>query len=108
MANWGGAEEHELDNRNQQRTFALAGKVSTLRSLALDIENEAYEHNRLLDGVGNDFTSSDTLMGGSINRVKTLLTSGRQNRKVLCYTALFVVLLIFMVWFFSSRIFSGE
>ncbi|XP_064121501.1 BET1-like protein isoform X2 [Macrobrachium nipponense] len=94
-----GAEENELDNRNQQRSFALAGKVSTLRSLALDIENEAYEHNRLLDGMGNDFTSSDSLMGGSINRVKNLLTSGRQNRKVMCYMAGFN-LCIFMVWFF--------
>ncbi|XP_066990572.1 BET1-like protein [Macrobrachium rosenbergii] len=108
MASWGGAEENELDSRNQQRSFALAGKVSTLRSLALDIENEAYEHNRLLDGMGNDFTSSDSLMGGSINRVKNILTSGRQNRKVMCYMAGFIILFIFMVWFFSSRIFSGQ
>ncbi|XP_068229985.1 uncharacterized protein Bet1 isoform X2 [Palaemon carinicauda] len=33
MASWGGAEENELDNRNQQRTFALSGKISTLRSI---------------------------------------------------------------------------
>ena len=47
-------------------------------------------------------------MGGSINRVKNLLTSGRQNRKVMCYMAGFIILFIFMLWFFSSRIFSGE
>ncbi|XP_045139143.1 uncharacterized protein LOC123520691 isoform X1 [Portunus trituberculatus] len=80
MASWGGAEEQELDTRNQQRAFALAGKVSALRGLALDIENEAYEHNRLLEGMGNDFSGSEGLMSGSINRVKNLLSSGRQNR----------------------------
>ncbi|XP_045139149.1 BET1-like protein isoform X6 [Portunus trituberculatus] len=79
MASWGGAEEQELDTRNQQRAFALAGKVSALRGLALDIENEAYEHNRLLEGMGNDFSGSEGLMSGSINRVKNLLSSGRQN-----------------------------
>ncbi|KAK4308862.1 hypothetical protein Pmani_007251 [Petrolisthes manimaculis] len=108
MASWGGAEEQELDSRNQQRSYALAGKVSTLRSLALDIENEAYEHNRLLDGMGNDFSSGEGLLSSSLGRVKGLLTSGRQNRRAMCYMALFVVVFIFMIWYLSSQLFSGQ
>ncbi|XP_037789196.1 BET1-like protein [Penaeus monodon] len=108
MASWGGAEEEELDTRNQQRSYALAGKVSTLRSLALDIENEAYEHNRLLDGMGNDFSSGEGLMMGSLNRVKNLLTSGRQNRKVMCYMSGFVIVFVIVLWYLSSRMFSSE
>ncbi|XP_042882695.1 BET1-like protein [Penaeus japonicus] len=108
MASWGGAEEEELDTRNQQRSYALAGKVSTLRSLALDIENEAYEHNRLLDGMGNDFSSGEGLMMGSLNRVKNLLTSGRQNRKVMCYMAGFVILFVIILWYLSSRMLASE
>lgn len=107
MASWGGAEEQELDSRNQQRAYALAGKVSALRGLALDIENEAYEHNRLLDGIGNDFSSSDGLLSGSINRVKNLLSSGRQNRKVMCYTAGFVVLFLILFWYLISKALSS-
>ncbi|MPC44942.1 BET1-like protein [Portunus trituberculatus] len=56
--------------------------------LALDIENEAYEHNRLLEGMGNDFSGSEGLMSGSINRVKNLLSSGRQNRKAITVESL--------------------
>ncbi|XP_063881224.1 BET1-like protein isoform X2 [Scylla paramamosain] len=102
-----GAEEQELDTRNQQRAFALAGKVSALRGLALDIENEAYEHNRLLDGVGNDFSGSEGLMSGSITRVKNLLSSSRQNRKVMCYMAGFVVVFLFLFWYLISKAFSS-
>ncbi|XP_045605216.1 BET1-like protein isoform X2 [Procambarus clarkii] len=107
MASWGGAEESELDSRNQQRSYALAGKVSTLRSLALDIENEAYEHNRLLDGVSNDFSSGEGLLSGSTNRVKNLLMSGRQNRKAMCYMAGFVVVFVLILWYLISRLTSG-
>ncbi|KAK8742564.1 hypothetical protein OTU49_001956, partial [Cherax quadricarinatus] len=108
MASWGGAEERELDSRNQQRSHALAGKVSSLRSLALDIENEAYEHNRLLDGISNDFSSGEGLLSGSMNRVKNLLTTGRQNRKAMCYMAGFVVVFLLILFYLLSRVLSGE
>ncbi|KAG7168216.1 BET1-like 2, partial [Homarus americanus] len=101
-------EENELDNRNQQRSYALAGKVSALHSLALDIENETYEHNRLLDGISNDFSSGEGLLSGSLNRVKNLLTTGRQNRKAMCYMAGFVILFILFLWYVVSRLISGE
>lgn len=76
--------------------------------LALDIENEAYEHNRLLDGMGNDFSGSEGLMSGSINRVKNLLSSGRSNRKAMCYMAGFVVIFLFLFWYLISKAFSSS
>lgn len=58
--------------------------------------------------MGNDFSSGEGLMMGSLNRVKNLLTSGRQNRKVMCYMSGFVIVFVIILWYLSSRIFSSE
>ncbi|XP_076039808.1 BET1-like protein isoform X2 [Oratosquilla oratoria] len=102
--NSSGVEEQELDQRNQQRSYNLASKVSQLRSIALDIENETHEHNRLLDSMGGDFNSGESLMTGSFGRVKNLLSSGRQNRRVMCYTAGFIVVFIVILYYLMTRI----
>ena len=74
--------------------------------LALDIENETHEHNRLLDNIDGDFNSGETLLGGSLNRIKGLLTSGRQNRKIMCYMSAFVILFLFLVFYLLGKVTS--
>ncbi|KAF2366680.1 Target SNARE coiled-coil domain [Trinorchestia longiramus] len=105
MASWGGAEEQELDKRNQQRSHNLANKVSQLRSIAVDLELEAHEHNRLLDGIDGEFSSGHSMLGTSSNRLQGVLTAGRQNRRFMCYVALAVVFVILICYyaFFGSK-----
>ncbi|RXG73758.1 BET1-like protein [Armadillidium vulgare] len=82
MSHWGGVEERELDRRNQMRSLTLASKVSQLKSVAVDLEHESYEHNRLLDGLDSDFGGGDTLLKGSLNRLHGVLSAGSKNRKL--------------------------
>ena len=72
--------------------------------MALDIENETLEHNRLLDNMDGDFNTGESMLGGSLNRVKGLLNVGRQNRKVMFYMAGFVILFIFLIFYFIGRV----
>ncbi|CAL4160469.1 unnamed protein product, partial [Meganyctiphanes norvegica] len=78
-----------------------------VESVALDLESEAHEHNRLLDDLDNDFTSGEGLLSGSLNRVKNILTSGRQNRKVMCYMAGFIIIFLIILSYLFSRLTSS-
>uniref|UniRef100_A0A2R8N5F8 Bet1 golgi vesicular membrane trafficking protein like n=1 Tax=Callithrix jacchus TaxID=9483 RepID=A0A2R8N5F8_CALJA len=56
MADWGrgqspGAVEEILDRENKRMTDSLASKVTRLKSLALDIDRDAEDQNRYLDGM---------------------------------------------------------
>ncbi|XP_018026794.1 BET1-like protein [Hyalella azteca] len=104
MDTWGGVEEQELDKRNQNRAYNLANKVSQLRSVAVDLELEAHEHNRMLDNMDGDFSSGSSLLGLSSNRLHGVLTAGRQNKRVMCYVAAAVVIIVLI----SYHAFSGS
>ncbi|XP_037591647.1 BET1-like protein isoform X2 [Cebus imitator] len=54
MADWAqspGAVEEILDRENKRMTDSLASKVTRLKSLALDIDRDAEDQNRYLDGM---------------------------------------------------------
>uniref|UniRef100_A0A2K5D715 Bet1 golgi vesicular membrane trafficking protein like n=1 Tax=Aotus nancymaae TaxID=37293 RepID=A0A2K5D715_AOTNA len=56
MADWTraqspGAVEEILDRENKRMTDTLASKVTRLKSLALDIDRDAEDQNRYLDGM---------------------------------------------------------
>ncbi|XP_064347963.1 BET1-like protein isoform X1 [Camelus dromedarius] len=89
MADWAraqspGAVEEILDRENKRMADNLASKVTRLKSLALDIDRDAEDQNRYLDGMDSDFTSMTGLLTGSVKRFSTMARSGRDNRKLLC------------------------
>nr|XP_010947715.1 BET1-like protein isoform X1 [Camelus bactrianus] len=79
-----GAVEEILDRENKRMADNLASKVTRLKSLALDIDRDAEDQNRYLDGMDSDFTSMTGLLTGSVKRFSTMARSGRDNRKLLC------------------------
>uniref|UniRef100_A0A8C3CTP8 BET1-like protein n=1 Tax=Cairina moschata TaxID=8855 RepID=A0A8C3CTP8_CAIMO len=89
MAEWGRGQngsgvEDMLDVENKRMADSLASKVTRLKSLALDIDKDAEEQNRYLDGMDSDFMSVTGLLTGSVKRFSTMTRSGRDNRKLLC------------------------
>ena len=52
------AAEDILDAQNREYHDRLSSKTSYLKSLAFDMEMEAKDHNRLLNGVDDDFEST--------------------------------------------------
>lgn len=101
------AAEDIIDAQNRERTERLASKTSYLKSLAYDMENEAKDHNKLLDNVGDDFDSTGNFLSGSLNRVNKMIGTGRNNRKLMCYVAGGVVFFIIFLYMLSSKLGSS-
>ncbi|KFO97734.1 BET1-like, partial [Calypte anna] len=87
------AMEDMLDVENKRMTDSLASKVTRLKALALDIDKDAEEQNRYLDGMDSDFLSVTGLLSGSVKRFSTVVRSGRDNRRLLCSVSAGLVLI---------------
>uniref|UniRef100_A0A8C3J9E4 BET1-like protein n=2 Tax=Scolopacidae TaxID=8917 RepID=A0A8C3J9E4_9CHAR len=108
MAEWGrgqspGAVEDVLDVENKRMADSLASKVTRLKSLALDIDKDAEEQNRYLDGMDSDFMSVTGLLTGSVKRFSTMTRSGRDNRKLLCSVSVGLIVIFFILYYLVSK-----
>ncbi|XP_030307095.1 BET1-like protein isoform X3 [Calypte anna] len=97
------AMEDMLDVENKRMTDSLASKVTRLKALALDIDKDAEEQNRYLDGMDSDFLSVTGLLSGSVKRFSTVVRSGRDNRRLLCSVSAGLVLIFFILYYLVSR-----
>ncbi|XP_039392854.1 BET1-like protein isoform X1 [Mauremys reevesii] len=108
MADWGrgqnpNAVDDMLDMENKRMADNLATKVTRLKSLALDIDKDAEDQNRYLDGTDSDFMSVTGLLTGSVKRFSTMTRSGRDNRKLLCYVSAGLVVVFFILYYLISK-----
>ncbi|NXX79713.1 BET1L protein, partial [Urocolius indicus] len=98
-----GAMEDALDVENKRMADSLASKVTRLKSLALDIDKDAEEQNRYLDGMDSDLLGVTGLLSGSVKRFSGMARSGRDNRRLLCGVSVALVLLFFILYYLVSR-----
>ena len=63
---------------------------------------------RLLDSMDGDFDSTSGFLGGTLNRVNKMVSSGRGNRKIMCYVILGVILTIFFLYLTIKKLASGD
>ncbi len=97
-----------IDRQNQQRAEWLSSKVSRLKSLALDIEDESKAQVQgLLTDVDSDMDSVSGFMSGTFNRINYMVRSGRGNRKFTCYVMLCIVTVCFVLYYMVSRAWSS-
>ncbi|XP_056596543.1 BET1-like protein [Triplophysa dalaica] len=99
-----GAVDDMLDVENKRMADNLASKVSRLKSLAYDIDKEAEEQNSYLDGMDSNFLSATGLLTGSVKRFSGMVRSGRDNRKILCYVSIGLVMVFFLLYYIVTRI----
>merc|ERR1712080_297911 len=95
------------DIQNREYQDRLSHKTSYLKSLALDIETEAKDSHRLLDGVDSDFDGTSGFLGSSLGRIEKMLGAGRSNRQIMCYVALLFVFVFFMLYYMMNKL-SGS
>ncbi|KAM9854695.1 BET1-like protein [Aulostomus maculatus] len=106
MADWNrghGSVEDMMDAENKRLAENLATKVSRLKSLAYDIDREAEDQNEYLDGMDSNFMSATGLLTGSVKRFSTMVRSSRDNRRILCYVSVGLVLVFFLLYYLISR-----
>ncbi|XP_047451493.1 BET1-like protein [Mugil cephalus] len=107
MADWNrghGSVDDMLDAENKRLAENLATKVSRLKSLAYDIDREAEDQNDYLDTMDSNFLSATGLLSGSVKRFSTMVRSGRDNRRILCYVSMGLVVVFFIFYYLISRI----
>lgn len=96
-----------MDQENQRLTENLAGKVSRLKNIAFDIENDAKDSNTYLSGMQEDFEGSAGLLGGTMKRVNYMMSNGKNNRKLMCYIILGLVIIFIICYYFILHFRSG-
>uniref|UniRef100_A0A7N6BQ17 BET1-like protein n=1 Tax=Anabas testudineus TaxID=64144 RepID=A0A7N6BQ17_ANATE len=99
-----GSVDDMLDAENKRLAENLATKVSRLKSLAYDIDREADDQNEYLDNMDSNFLSATGLLTGSVKRFSTMVRSGRDNRRILCYVSVGLVLVFFLLYYLVSRV----
>ncbi|XP_061750310.1 BET1-like protein isoform X2 [Nerophis ophidion] len=99
-----GSVEDMLDVENKRLSENLATKVSRLKSLAYEIDREAEDQNEYLDGMDSNFLSATGLLSGSVKRFSSMVRSSRDNRRILCYVSVGLVLAFFLLYYLVSRI----
>ncbi|XP_043981659.1 BET1-like protein [Gambusia affinis] len=107
MADWNrghGSVDNMLDAGNKRLADNLASKVSRLKSLAYDIDREVDDQNDYLDNMDSNFMSATGLLSGSVKRFSTMVRSGKDNRRLLCYVSGGLVLAFFLLYYLVSRI----
>ncbi|GAB6022259.1 BET1-like protein [Chamberlinius hualienensis] len=101
----GVSSEDSMDSHNRQMSERLSQKVTTLKSLAFDIESEAKDHNHLLRNVDDDFDSTGGFLSGTVNRMSTMIARSRGNRKVTCYIGFGIAALFLIFYYGISHLF---
>ena len=101
---WTDLSEEAMDVQNREYQDRLSQKTAYLKSLAVDIETEAKDHHRLLDGIGDDFDGSSGLMGNTLGRVNKMLGGGKTNRQIMCYVVIVIIFVFVVLYYFFSRL----
>lgn len=102
------AAEDVVDAQNREFHDRLASKTSYLKSIAFEMESEAKDHHRLLDALDDDFDSTGGFLGGTMNRVKKMMSSGRSNRQLMCYVSLGVIGTMFVLYLLIRKLSSSS
>ena len=53
---------------------------------------------------GNDFDSSQGLLGGSVNRLSNMVSANRGNRKLMCYLIIGLILMFFLTYYLITKV----
>ena len=97
MASW----NHDMmEKENNRMAENLAGKISRLKMISMDIKGSIDDDVSYLDGMNSDMSSVSGFLSGSVNRFKKMVGSGKSNRKLMGRIVVFTVLIFFLFYFF--------
>ena len=85
-----------MENENDAQISALLGKVSQLKEVSVQIGNHVREDNRMLNGMGDQFDSSGSMLSGTVKRLSALANS--KDSWHMAYLAVFVVFVFLFIY----------
>lgn len=100
--------EDILEAQNREYADRLANKTSYLKSLAFDMENEAKDHHKLLNGLDDEFDGTGNFLSNTLNRVNFMMNTGRSNRKIMCYVCAGVIFMMMFVYLALNKLLNSS
>jgi len=93
--------EEQLERENENELEALREKVAAIKSVALDIQDEVRAHNKILDGMSDQFTTARGLLKNTMGRLNTMMQQG--GSKHMCFLAFFFfAVLVGLYWLLKT------
>jgi blocked-early-in-transport protein 1 len=68
-----------------------------LKQISIDFGDEARSQNKMLDGVDNDFDSTQNFLKGTMNKLSHMISSG--GSKHMCYLVAFIFAIFVFVYY---------
>jgi blocked-early-in-transport protein 1 len=88
--------DNHMENENDAQISALLGKVNQLKQVSVQIGDHVREDNKLLNGMGDQFDTSGSMLGGTVKRLTALANS--KDGWHMVYLAMFVVLVFLFIY----------
>ena len=92
----GNAYESYMEEQNDAHIGLLAGKVSQLKQLSIDIQGEINTDIKQLDGLDGTFDSAGAALKGTMSRLGRMASS--KDGCHILYLALFVVAVFLLIY----------
>jgi len=86
-----------IEEENESMASLLSDKVKTLKSLSIDIGNEAREQNKFLKSLDDDFDKGGGFLQSTMSRVTAMAKAG--HNCYILYLLLFAMFVFFICWF---------
>ena len=88
--------DNHMENENDAQISALLGKVNQLKEVSVQIGNHVRDDNKMLNGMGDQFDSSGSMLSGTVKRLSALANS--KDGWHMIYLALFVVFVFLFIY----------
>ncbi|OQR92155.1 hypothetical protein THRCLA_22409 [Thraustotheca clavata] len=85
-----------MEDQNDEKIDQLSIQIGTLKDLTRTINNQVNEDNKYLGDMGRDFENTESLMGGTLKKMGTMLEQG--SAKHMCILIAFVVIVFVLMY----------
>eukprot|EP01135_Chromosphaera_perkinsii_P003026 Nk52_evm8s233 gene=Nk52_evmTU8s233 len=94
----GGSSNNAMiyENENDALVNGMAGKISALKDLTINIRDEVRDHNKHLDQMELDFGNAGGLLGNTMKRLGIMTNAGHNSH--MCYLIIFILVVFFIMW----------
>ncbi|KAI7863823.1 hypothetical protein BDF14DRAFT_1292081 [Spinellus fusiger] len=87
-----------MESQNDDKITGLSAKVQLLKSITGKIGDEIRSGNTLLDTMNDQFSTTGSYLGKTMNSFKTM--AAKESGATMCYLILFIVLVV-VVFYYS-------
>jgi hypothetical protein len=95
-----------LEQQNDSKTNALADSISQLKGIAVDINGEVEDQNRLLSSMDGDMGNASSMLNDTLNKLGTMLNSPDSQHMV--YLIVIIVCMFVIGYTYFVKLQTGD